>query len=359
MDLYYTLDILLTVGAMTIMSVALRYNVVLDRERKRVTAFLFGVIAVAALCEWLGNAMNGAGVDLIPLHILVKTIELSLTPVIGILCGQSMRDERGLNKILLVPVLINLVLEVISAFTGFIFYVDSSNVYHHAEFYGIYTFFCLVTILYFLLRGLQAFRRYQSSGGILIVLIALFLVSGICVQIVDSHLNVTWLTVAISAIMLYKFYGDIVQQVDGLTELINRWGYEHYLSHFKGKGAILYFDVDRFKQINDTYGHNYGDACLRTIADCIRIAYAPSGKCFRTGGDEFCVVLEQDLGKIEALNRGFIRQIKAKREKDPTLPRVSIGYALFDTQKMNISDAVAKADTEMYTAKQNSRTENH
>lgn len=358
MDLYYTLDILLAVGAMIIMSAALRYNVVLNREHKRMMACLFGVITVAALCEWLGNALNGAGADLIPLHIFVKTVELSLTPFIGILFGRSMSTEYDLERVSLVLALVNLVLEVISAFTGFIFYVDHANVYHHAAFYGIYTFFCFITVLDFLLRGLQAFRRYQSSGGILIILVALFLVGGICIQMMDSRLNVTWLTVAISAIMLYKFYGDIVQQVDGLTELINRWGYEHYLSHFKGKGAILYFDVDHFKQINDTYGHTYGDTCLRTVADCIRIAYAPSGKCFRTGGDEFCVVLERDLGQVEALNHSFIRQIKAKREKDPTLPRVSIGYALFDTQKTNISDAVERADMEMYTAKQNSRTEN-
>ena len=358
MDLYYTIDILLTVSAMIIMSAALRYNVAQDRARKQITACLFAVIAIAALCEWMGNALNGTGADLIPLHIFVKTTELSLTPFIGILYGRSMSTDDDLERVSFALALVNLVLEIASAFTGFIFYVDSANVYHHGPFYGIYTFFCFVTILDFLLRGLQAFRRYQSSGGILIVLVALFLVSGICIQIVNSHLNVTWLTVAISAIMLYKFYSDIIQQVDGLTELINRWGYEHYLSHFRGKGAILYFDVDHFKQINDTYGHNYGDICLRKIADCIRTAYAPSGKCFRTGGDEFCVILEQDLGKIEALNRGFIRQIKAKREKDPTLPRVSIGYALFDTREMNISDAVARADAEMYTAKQNSRTEN-
>lgn len=356
MDRYYTIDILMTLAMMAIMSTALQYNVVLDPKRKRLTACLFWVIAFAALCEWMGNALNGAAAELIPLHIFVKAAELSLTPFIGILYGRSMSTGGSLERIPLAAALLNLVLEVLSAFTGLIFRVDSANVYHHAKFYGLYTFFCFATILYFLLRGMQAFRRYQSSGGVLIILVALFLVGGICIQMVDSRLNVTWLSVAVSAVMLYKFYGDLVQQVDGLTELINRWGYENYLSRFSGQGAILYFDVDHFKQVNDTYGHTYGDVCLRKIADCIRTAYAPSGKCFRTGGDEFCVVLERDLGKIEALNREFVRQIKAKREKDPRLPRVSIGYALFDTRELNIHDAVALADAEMYAAKQKDRT---
>lgn len=144
--------------------------------------------------------------------------------------------------------------------------------------------------------------------------------------------------------------------MDGLTELINRWGYENYLSHFNGQGAILYFDVDHFKQINDTYGHTYGDRCLQEIADCIRTAYGLCGKCFRIGGDEFCVILDHRLNQINGLTADFIGQIKAKREEDPRLPRVSIGYVLFDTREMNIQDAVTRADAEMYAAKQQDRT---
>lgn len=354
MDWYYTADILLTIGAMSIMSAGLKFNVALGSRRRRVTACLFGAISLAALCEWLGNALNGALAVWIPLHLLVKTTELSITPFIGVLCGKSLNneDDAGLDRYSVHFAVVNLALEVLSAFTGFIFYVDEANVYHHGRFYGIYLFFCACCVLGFLLRGLQTFRRYQSSGGVLIVLVTVFLVCGITVQMVHNEMNVTWLTVALSAIMLYKFYGDTTQQVDGLTELINRWGYENYISHFSGKGAILYFDVDRFKQVNDRYGHLYGDACLRTIADCIRAVYTPWGRCFRTGGDEFCVILDKDPDKVQALTDEFVWQIKAKREEDPRLPKVSIGYVLFDTGTLNINDALAKADAEMYSAKQ-------
>ena len=357
MDRYYTMSILLTIGAMSIMSAGLKFNVALDRQRRRMTACLFGCINLAAVCEWLGYALNGAAPGLIPLHIAVKTVELSITPFIGVFCGRSLDNDgsKYLDRFSVHFAVANLVLEVISAFTGFIFYVDEANVYHHARFYGVYIFFCASCVLGFLLRGLQTFRRYQSSGGVLIGLVTVFLVCGITVQMVHDELNVTWLTVGISAIMLYKFYSDIIQQVDGLTELINRWGYENYLSHFNGKGAILYFDVDRFKQVNDTYGHTYGDNCLRKIAGSLRTAYAPYGRCFRTGGDEFCVVLHKRLDQVNALNENFIWHIKALREEDPHLPKVSLGYVLFDTQRLNINDAIKLADAEMYAAKQKSR----
>ncbi len=357
MDWYYTAGILLTIGAMSIMSAGLKFNVALDRPRRRMTACLFGCINLAAVCEWLGTALNGAAPGLIPLHIAVKTIELSITPFIGVFCGRSLDSDnsRYLDRFSVHFAVGNLVLEVLSAFTGFIFYVDEANVYHHAKFYGLYIFFCLTCVLGFLLRGLQTFRKYQSSGGVLIGMVTVFLLCGITAQMVHSERNITWLTVSISAIMLYKFYSDIIQQVDGLTELINRWGYENYLSHFNGRGAILYFDVDQFKQVNDTYGHIYGDNCLRKIAGCLRTAYAPYGKCFRIGGDEFCVVLEKRMDQVNALNEDFIWQIKALREEDPRLPKVSLGYVQFDTRKLNINDAVKLADAEMYAAKQKNR----
>ena len=352
MDKYYTANIFLIVIAMAIMMAAVNFNVVLDRMRKRVTIALFGAIIVAALCEWTGNLLNGAPVELISFHKAVKTVELSLTPFIGILCGRSLSNDDTLERVSFLVAFGNLILEVLSAFNGMIFFVDGANFYHHARFYGIYTFVCLICILGFFLRGVQAFHRYQASGGVLIGLVTLFLTGGIIVQMVDPHLNITWLSVGISSIMLYKFYSDIIQQVDGLTELINRWGYENYLSHFNGQGAILYFDVDHFKTINDTYGHSYGDSCLRTIADNIRAAYASSGKCFRIGGDEFCVILDRNLEQIDAMNRDFLWRVRNRRKADPHLPKVSIGYVRFDTNEININDAVAVADTQMYAAKQ-------
>ena len=91
----------------------------------------------------------------------------------------------------------------------------------------------------------------------------LYLVAGILVQEINSTLKITWLTVGISAIMLYKVYGDVIQQVDGLTELINRLGYENYLSRFQGKGAIL-------PQVS--IGCTEFDTALKNINDAVKEA---------------------------------------------------------------------------------------
>ncbi len=348
---YYTAIIALTVGSMVIMQSAVKYNVALSAERKKMTTLLFRLIIISALCEWVGVMLDGSDTRLIPLHFAVKATELSLTPCAGLICGRSLSRDRRLEKYVVGVAVLNALLVFSSAFTGLIYRVDGNNVYHHGPLYWFYTAACVGTIGFFLLRGIETFRRYQHSGGILIWLVTLFLVLGIMLQNLNSDIRVTWLVVAMSSTMLYKFYGDIIQQVDGLTELLNRWGYESYLSNFRGKGVIFFFDVDRFKEINDTHGHAVGDRCLQSVAECLRGIFGPYGKCFRIGGDEFCVVLEENLGHIDSMLRQLKEDMNARREEEPLLPNISVGYVAFDTTERDISDAVAEADAKMYEIK--------
>ena len=350
----YTAVMVLTIGSMIIMQAAVAYNVTLEKERKRATRQLFWVITITSFCEWAGVMLDGLSLRHIPMHWAVKAIELSLTPCIGLLCGRSLSSgQKGskMEKIAVGLVAAHALLEVSSIFTKQIFYVDAANVYHHGPYYWIYTLFCAATIGFFFVRGLQTFRRYQHSGGVLIWMVTIYLIAGIVTQAVNSQIKITWPTVALSAVMLYKFYGDVIQQVDGLTELINRWGYENYLSHFQGRGAIVFLDVDDFKEINDTYGHAVGDHCLLTIANCLRGVFGPYGKCFRVGGDEFCVVLEEKQNEVTALLKTLSEKMKACREADPRIPYLSAGYVVFDTREKNVNDAVMEADEQMYQAK--------
>lgn len=354
MNPYYTANTAFLVFAMMIMLAAVSFNTTLDAKRRQVTRLLFAVISVSAVCEWAGNWLQGASVNLIVLHKLVKFAEFSLAPSIGLICGRSLSSSSRWEKPMLYAVGVHALLELTSLFGGWIWYVDAQNYYHHGTFYWVYIAFYLIGVLYYLLQGIEVFRRYQQSGGIMVLLVTVFLASGIVISMMDNGVEIVWLVVAMAAIMLYKFYGDILQQVDGLTELGNRWAFEDYLSRYRGTGAILYFDVDHFKQINDTYGHAAGDQSLCAVAQQLRAVYGGSGRCFRLGGDEFCVVLRRNLTRIEELNEEFRR--RQKQGSDPQqMPGVSVGYALFDTAEEPIEDAVERADAAMYQTKHASR----
>lgn len=240
MNPYYTANTIFVVLSMMIMLTAVSFNTTLDQQRKNITRVLFLVISTAALCEWLGNALDGAPAESIGLHKLVKYVELCSAPYLGLLCGKSLSSrvlwEKGIRCLLAFHVM----LETVTLFTGQIWYVDAQNIYHHGPLYIVYiAFYCFSTV-YYLVQGLQTFRRYQQSGSVMVLLLTVFLASGIAVTLYDNNVEIIWLVVAISAIMLYKFYGDILQQVDGLTELGNRWSFEDHLKRYRGAGVILF-----------------------------------------------------------------------------------------------------------------------
>ena len=357
MSLYYTANIWFTVFAMFIMLFAVSINPAMDERRRRVTRLLFAVIIVSALCEWSGNLLDNAPAQWIWLHKLVKMIELSCAPYIGIICGHSLSlNSTRQEKITGLILGSNVILEVISAFTGWVWYVDAQNQYHHGVVYGIYVACYLVGIAYYLVQGMQVSHRYQQSGGVMLLLVTLFLMSGIGISLFDNSIEITWLAVGMAAMMLYKFYSDILQQVDGLTELGNRWGYEDRLQRTNGQGAVLFFDVDCFKQINDTYGHTVGDQCLCAIAQCLRSVYGTSGRIFRIGGDEFCVVLVRNMDRIEQMNRTFQQKLQTMQVSGMPMPGVSVGYAEFDTSEEELNEAVERADAEMYRVKKEKKS---
>ena len=110
----------------------------------------------------------------------------------------------------------------------------------------------------------------------------------------------------------------------------------------------MVFDVDNFKQINDHYGHVQGDVCLAEIAECIKKVYANDGYCYRTGGDEFCVLLKNSEKEGEC-RQEFLWRLEEKRRKITFLPTVSYGSASFSGE--DIVEVKEKADRDMYQYK--------
>jgi diguanylate cyclase (GGDEF)-like protein len=117
-------------------------------------------------------------------------------------------------------------------------------------------------------------------------------------------------------------------------------------------------DLDHFKQINDQYGHDAGDAVLVAVARAIRDALRPGDFCARMGGEEFCVVLaeiETDAKLLEVTE--LVRQaIEAARPA--ALPTVSVTAsvgALRLTRDLPVSDALRFADQATYRAKADGR----
>ncbi len=154
--------------------------------------------------------------------------------------------------------------------------------------------------------------------------------------------------------------------IDKLTSVYNRRAFElklkSLLSNFipgKSKFALYFFDLDNFKEINDTYGHLAGDLILKKVAELIKKCTREGDIVCRYGGDEF-VILVNNITKEIAINIGkrIVERISNAKfiYKDNEI-RVKIsGGAYYVEKKETFEEVIRKADQAMYEAKQEGNT---
>lgn len=152
---------------------------------------------------------------------------------------------------------------------------------------------------------------------------------------------------------------------DGLTKLANRtFFYQHLeqaISRIKRKGgrfALMYFDIDHFKSVNDTYGHDVGDALLTAFSARIKATVRDMDLVARLGGDEFALLLDDvaDRAAAEHVAAKLVNAMHPAFEVGALTLNVStsIGVAFY-ARGMSADDIIRRADGAMYIAKRSGR----
>jgi diguanylate cyclase len=153
-----------------------------------------------------------------------------------------------------------------------------------------------------------------------------------------------------------------LSQHDHLTGLMNRRAFEQALENSiikanrnKSSIALLFIDLDRFKQVNDTLGHDAGDEILRQVAKRLGENIRESDFIGRLGGDEFviCLDLLTDINNAEKKAHQIIHDIEQPIPfaEHTLIIQVSIGISYFPLQTRDVRSLVRIADEAMYRAK--------
>jgi len=183
---------------------------------------------------------------------------------------------------------------------------------------------------------------------------------GIVTHHVGAHIDITERKMAEGKITELAFF-------DSLTHLPNRTLLLDRLKHAmiassrnRSFGAVLFIDLDRFKILNDTSGHDKGDLLLQQVAQRITASIRENDTVARMGGDEFVVVLEGLIGTIEEAatqtkieGRKILRAISQPYQLGNIHHQctASIGATLFRGQETPIDDLLKQADLAMYKSK--------
>lgn len=168
-----------------------------------------------------------------------------------------------------------------------------------------------------------------------------------------------WVICLASVVVLALIYHArklrTISRKDGLTKLYNS-GYFHQFAEEKTKksqcGALILFDIDLFKQVNDTHGHQTGDAVIISVADNVARRFRDMGMVARLGGDEFVALLEGDGAELQSKCEDILAELQVSVENVPIT--LSIGGVSFQ-EPTPYPELYRKADECLYQVKENGR----
>ncbi len=153
---------------------------------------------------------------------------------------------------------------------------------------------------------------------------------------------------------------------DYLTKLPNRVNFQKRAREITSKSdinqksvAVLFIDLDNFKNINDSYGHDIGDKVIKIIASRIKNCIRGNDFLARLGGDEFVVLVEEFENKfdLESMASNIIKCVSKsiKIDKKTMFVACSIGISMYPDDTVSYQDFIKYADTAMYKAKEMGR----
>ncbi len=155
---------------------------------------------------------------------------------------------------------------------------------------------------------------------------------------------------------------------DTLTKVPNRMQFQHLLQQTLSRGlragsavALLYLDMDRFKEVNDTFGHDTGDRVLEVLAERLARSLPRDAILGRLAGDEFALCLHglpaeaDNRGPVAQLARAILNEVARafQLNQQEVFLTASVGIAFCPRDAENVIDLIRNADAAMYHAKQN------
>ncbi len=265
---------------------------------------------------------------------------------------------RRRYKFIAVPGLILILISLMNLFVPVVFYIDEMNVYHRLPLsYGYF-----IVEFGYLIYSYVLLKRYESRyGKVRFFPIGLMMgpvIAGCLIQLVFYGISLIWVSLAVGLTAIYMSLQNEFSYLDTLTGLYNRAFLDYVLEQYSRDmgarmGGIM-IDVDRFKKINDTFGHSVGDEALIDTARVITLSKPDKAVAVRFAGDEFILILK---GTSEEALKRVVKNIRDELDLfNETEGRqyqlsLSIGYTLFDPEKDNVDSFFRHMDDNMYLEK--------
>ena len=278
--------------------------------------------------------------------------------------NQVFQEERKMMQRLyplIIINVINIVVLALSQFYGWFYFIDADNIYHRGPLFWFPVSITVALMLAAFVLIVANRKKIEDKYYFSLVFFAIPPFICVILQIIFYGLSLMLNSVVLSLLIVYFNIQNGNLYIDYITGVNNRKKLDKYMkekiSTSTGNrtfSAIL-IDMDNFKSINDTFGHDMGDDALETSAMLLKSCLRSNDFIARFGGDEFCIIL--DLSNKDDLEATVCR-INSSAEKynehstRPYKLGFSMGYAMYDYHShMNVEEFEKQIDLLMYENK--------
>lgn len=307
---------------------------------------------------------------LIHLSKLLHTVLFILSPIViyywyrfvKLWISDSFSNRKRNIKLRTLPLALNFVISGTSYFSGLVFTITDTNTYQRGTLFFVPVLISYLYLLYSCIVIIKN-RKLLTNNELTALLSFSFLpfIGGFAQTVLHGAL-LMWSSIALGLIVVFIYLQQRMMQLDPVTGAWSRGAFEQYMENRVMRDskdmdfAVIFIDLDRFKQINDNYGHLEGDNALKNTVEIIKKSLRNSDIIARFGGDEFVVLLNgTNRDKVKEIVKRIHHNFKEYNENSGKAYKVeySYGYEIFDPENFkSIGHFLNHVDGLMYKNKE-------
>ena len=344
------------------------------RQLRNMIFAYFGMLSTDVL--W---ALHGGGIIhmALPVNVVVNGITISCVSL-GCYFWFKFVDDRlhparisspRRNFLLFLPMLAVLLLDFVSMFTGWVYYIDDAGHYQSTDLFWLQTavnyFYLVIPTVTSAVMAVRTRSRTERSEYLTYTTYMIAPLTAGMLEDTVPDTPILALNIFLIIHILFLMIQNNQIYNDALTDLNNRRRLNQFLESRLPKATaerpvvLLILDINGFKSINDTYGHIEGDCALRAFADVLKKAAVHCGAFLaRYGGDEFCLVSDAPSCTPQDMVESIQGMLHAAGQRTALLGgtydlTASIGYAVCSAPEYSAEAALRRADAMLYEQKKN------
>ena len=372
MDMFSYIETnLFCIAVLVVMLIALRTS--LSRlTNQTILTHVFVTLICMLVLDTLKLLLNGVyftGSNLLTcslasvFHVITVLLYFQWLRFVGYNMQLRFWRDRRLMTLIALPGVFAIALVAGSIKFGWVWSVDENNLLSRGPYYPVYITCCGIYMVFAcILAGHRIpLKRYFSDRVLYtsLAMFGLFPLIGLSFEQTPDSAPYSVYAMVLSVLLVFLEMQSRMISTDPLTKLNNKNQLNSFLDSKIGQYTenrrvyLFVLDLDKFKGINDTYGHTEGDSALNMVADVLKRVCGPIG-CFisRFGGDEFNLVafLASDAD-AESLSKTIKDDLARTSASLPYSLTVSIGYAASRGRSETVVDLFARADEALFAEK--------